>query len=124
MVPITSKIASTSAENTGSARSVSRTASAICPDLLIYVTVGIGMVPQTEAAEQTPGRPRDARIDEAVLGATRELLLEVGWTGISLTSIAERAGTTRPALARRWPSLAHLVHEAAFPQELAAPVTG
>ncbi|WP_221176374.1 TetR/AcrR family transcriptional regulator [Nocardioides marmorisolisilvae] len=76
---------------------------------------------QTEASEQTSGRPRDARIDEAVLSATRELLLEVGWTGLSLTAVAERAGTTRPALARRWPSLAHLVHEAAFPADLTLP---
>lgn len=82
------------------------------------------MVTQAAAAEQAPGRPRDLRIDEAVLGATRELLLEVGWTGLSLTAIADRAGTTRPALYRRWPSLAHLVHEAAFPAELTLPRAG
>jgi len=82
------------------------------------------MVPHAAAPEQSPGRPRDARIDEAVLAATRALLLDVGWTGLSLTAIAERAGTTRPALARRWPSLAHLVHEAAFPQDLTLPRPG
>lgn len=76
------------------------------------------MVAQASALEQSPGRPRDGRIDEAVLRATRELLLEVGWAGISLTSVADRAGTTRPAISRRWPSLAHLVHEAAFPADL------
>jgi AcrR family transcriptional regulator len=79
------------------------------------------MVAQTAATEQSPGRPRDARIDEAVLHATRELLLEGGYAGLSLTAIAGRAGTTRPALARRWPSLDHLVHEAAFPQALTVP---
>lgn len=79
------------------------------------------MVAQTSSPEQSTGRPRDARIDEAVLHATRELLLEVGWAGISLTAVAERAGTTRPALYRRWPSLAHLVHEAAFPADLTLP---
>jgi len=79
------------------------------------------MVTQTSAAEQAPGRPRDARIDEAVLDATRELLLELGYAGLSLTAIAERAGTTRPALYRRWPSLDHLVHEAAFPADLTIP---
>ncbi|MFL6023804.1 MAG: helix-turn-helix domain-containing protein [Marmoricola sp.] len=76
---------------------------------------------QTEALEQTAGRPRDARIDEAVLAATRELLLEVGYADLTLTAIADRAGTTRPALYRRWPSLAHLVHEAAFPNDLTLP---
>jgi AcrR family transcriptional regulator len=76
------------------------------------------MVTQASPPEQSPGRPRDARIDEAVLAATRDLLLERGWAGLSLTAIADRAGTTRPALYRRWPSLAHLVHEAAFPDDL------
>lgn len=79
------------------------------------------MVAQVPAADQGLGRPRDARIDEAVLGAVRDLLLESGYAGLSLTAIAERAGTTRPALARRWPSLDHLVHEAAFPQSLTVP---
>ena len=79
------------------------------------------MVAQTSAPEQSLGRPRDPKIDEAVLDAVRALLLEVGYAGLSLTAIAERAGTTRPALARRWPSLPHLVHEAAFPAELTLP---
>ncbi|MFL6160391.1 MAG: helix-turn-helix domain-containing protein [Marmoricola sp.] len=76
---------------------------------------------QAPAPEQSLGRPRDGRIDEAVLDATRDLLLEVGYADLSLTAIADRAGTTRPALSRRWPSLDHLVHEAAFPQALTLP---
>ncbi|MCX6397828.1 MAG: TetR/AcrR family transcriptional regulator [Propionibacteriales bacterium] len=79
------------------------------------------MVPQPNPLEQGPGRPRDGRIDGAVLRATAELLVEVGYAGLTLTAIAERAGTTRPALNRRWPSLAHLVHEAAFPADLTIP---
>lgn len=79
------------------------------------------MVTQTPTPDQSLGRPRDGRIDEAVLSAVRELLLSSGYAGLSLTAIAERAGTTRPALARRWPSLDHLVHEAAFPQTLTIP---
>jgi AcrR family transcriptional regulator len=79
------------------------------------------MMTQPSPPEQSPGRPRDSRIDEAVLAATRDLLLELGWAGLSLTAVAERAGTTRPALYRRWPSLAHLVHEAAFPADLTLP---
>lgn len=80
------------------------------------------MMTQGTPAEQSLGRPRDGRIDEAVLRATADLLLEVGYAGLSLSAIAERAGTTRPALYRRWPSLDHLVHEAAFPEALAAPL--
>ncbi len=61
------------------------------------------------------GRPRDPRIDEAVLRATVELLAETGYPGLSVAAIAERAGTSKPAIYRRWPSKAHLVHEAVFP---------
>ena len=61
------------------------------------------------------GRPRDPRIDGAVLRATTELLAETGYPGLSVAAIAERAGTSKPAIYRRWPSKAHLVHEAVFP---------
>jgi AcrR family transcriptional regulator len=61
------------------------------------------------------GRPRDARIDGAVLRATVELLAETGYPGLLVSAIAERAGTSKPAIYRRWPSKAHLVHEAVFP---------
>jgi AcrR family transcriptional regulator len=63
-------------------------------------------------ASATSGRPRDPRIDAAVLAATRELLVQVGWEGMSLRSIATRAGVGRAALHRRWPSKAHLVLDA------------
>ncbi|KZS83140.1 TetR/AcrR family transcriptional regulator [Mycobacterium persicum] len=61
------------------------------------------------------GRPRDPRIDAAVLRATVELLAETGYAGLLVSAIAERAGTSKPAIYRRWPSKAHLVHEAVFP---------
>jgi AcrR family transcriptional regulator len=61
------------------------------------------------------GRPRDARIDGAVQRATVELLAETGYPGLLVSAIAERAGTSKPAIYRRWPSKAHLVHEAVFP---------
>ncbi|MGF2947397.1 TetR/AcrR family transcriptional regulator [Mycobacterium sp. Lab-001] len=61
------------------------------------------------------GRPRDPRIDDAVLRATVELLAETGYPGLSVAAIAERARTSKPAIYRRWPSKAHLVHEAVFP---------
>jgi AcrR family transcriptional regulator len=61
------------------------------------------------------GRPRDPRIDAAVLRATVELLAETGYSSLLVSAIAERAGTSKPAIYRRWPSKAHLVHEAVFP---------
>lgn len=65
----------------------------------------------------TAGRPRDPRIDRAVLRATEELVVEIGYADLTVGAIAERAGTTKPAIYRRWPSKAYLVHEAAFPDD-------
>ncbi|MCT7658493.1 TetR/AcrR family transcriptional regulator [Mycobacterium deserti] len=61
------------------------------------------------------GRPRNPRIDSAVLDATVELLGATGYASLSVDAIARRAGTSKPAIYRRWPSKAHLVHEAVFP---------
>jgi AcrR family transcriptional regulator len=67
--------------------------------------------------DKTPsaGRPRDPRIDAAILGATADLLAEIGYANLTMAAVAERAGTTKTALYRRWSSKAELVHEAAFP---------
>lgn len=61
------------------------------------------------------GRPRDLRIDAAILQATAELLVQIGYSSLTMAAVAERAGTTKTALYRRWSSKAELVHEAAFP---------
>jgi AcrR family transcriptional regulator len=68
---------------------------------------------------RSSGRPRDPRIESAALEAARTLLLEDGWAGLTMAGIAARAGTTKPALYRRWLSLPQLVYEAAFPDEVA-----
>jgi len=65
------------------------------------------------------GRPRDPRIEQAALAAVRRLLAEGGYAAVTVAAVAERAGTSKAALYRRWPALPHLVHEAAFPGELA-----
>jgi AcrR family transcriptional regulator len=72
------------------------------------------------------GRPRDKRIDGAVLQATVELLAQTGYADLSVDAIARRAGTSKPAIYRRWPGKAHLVHEAVFPitDATALPDTG
>jgi AcrR family transcriptional regulator len=61
------------------------------------------------------GRPRDPRIDAAIVAATTDLLVEIGYANLTMAAVAERAGTTKTALYRRWSSKAELVHEAAFP---------
>ena len=72
------------------------------------------------------GRPRDKRIDSAVLRSTVELLAETGYAELSVDAIARLASTSKPAIYRRWPSKAHLVHEAVFPisDATALPATG
>lgn len=66
------------------------------------------------------GRPRDGKIDAAIIQATRDLLLETGYPALSLSAIAARAGTTTAAIYRRWPGKAQLVHEAILPAEVMA----
>lgn len=68
-------------------------------------------------ASPPPGRPRDGRIDAAIVTATRELLLESGYSALSLSAIAARAGTTTAAIYRRWAGKAQLVHEAVLPTD-------
>jgi AcrR family transcriptional regulator len=55
------------------------------------------------------GRPRDPQIDAAVLGATLAALDESGYGRLTLEQVARRAGTTKPAIYRRWPNRQRLV---------------
>jgi AcrR family transcriptional regulator len=75
---------------------------------------------------RTQGRPRDARIDDAILHATNELLEEIGYTRLTIPLVAARAGATPPAVYRRFPTKIELVFAAVFPptarEEL--PLTG
>jgi AcrR family transcriptional regulator len=62
------------------------------------------------AGERTRGgRPRDPQIDAAVLDATLAALDETGYGGLTLEAVARRAGTTKPAIYRRWPGREQLV---------------
>ncbi len=55
------------------------------------------------------GRPRDTQIDAAVLDATLVTLDDSGYGGLTLEEVARRAGTTKPAIYRRWPNRQRLV---------------
>jgi AcrR family transcriptional regulator len=76
--------------------------------------------------EARPGRPRDRQIDVAVLRATLAALDESGYGGLTLEEVARRAGTTKPAIYRRWPSRQRLVLSALGRRlgEARAPDTG
>jgi AcrR family transcriptional regulator len=62
----------------------------------------------------TRGRPRNSSIDDAARDATRQLLMELGWEGTTLSAVADRAQVSRPALYRRWPTKTHLVFDTLF----------
>ena len=61
------------------------------------------------------GRPRDQGIDDRVLEATRELVVEKGFDATTVRAIAERSGEHASAIYRRWPSRVEIIEQAVFP---------
>jgi AcrR family transcriptional regulator len=80
----------------------------------------------TDTHNPARGRPRDAAIADGVLDAALAELAGKGYAAFSLTAVAHAAGTTRPALYRRWKDKTALLVDAVA--RLAAteppPVTG
>ncbi|MEY9934993.1 AcrR family transcriptional regulator [Catenulispora sp. GP43] len=54
------------------------------------------------------GRPRNPELDTAILAAAEQQLREAGYAGMSMESVATVAGTTVPAVRRRFRSKAGL----------------
>lgn len=73
-----------------------------------------------------PGRPRDAGADEAILGATIDLLADGGIAGLSMDLVAKRAGVGKATIYRRWASKEELVLDAlgTAPPTVPTPDTG
>jgi AcrR family transcriptional regulator len=59
-----------------------------------------------------PGRPRSERAHGAILEATLDLLVEEGFSRMSIEAVATRAGVGKATIYRRWLSKADLVAEA------------
>jgi AcrR family transcriptional regulator len=57
-----------------------------------------------EPGLRRPGRPRDARADEAILDAALEVLAEVGPARFTVDEVAARAGCGKATIYRRWRS--------------------
>jgi AcrR family transcriptional regulator len=62
--------------------------------------------------EPRRGRPRSVAVHDAILDATRALLVEHGYAHVSMDRVASAAGVGKQTLYRRWPSKASLVTEA------------
>ena len=69
-------------------------------------------VPAPQPSPAPRGRPRNAEIDDEVLAATLAELGSKGYAALSIASVASTAGTTRPAIYRRWKDKAALVVDA------------
>jgi AcrR family transcriptional regulator len=69
----------------------------------------LNRAPDLSIEEARAGRPRDRRIDIAALKATLAVLDASGYGDLTLEEVARQAGTTKPAIYRRWPSRQRLV---------------
>ncbi len=67
----------------------------------------------TEAGmARRPGRPRSAEADTAIIDATLELIVAGGIDGLSVESVAARAGVGKATIYRRWSNKDELVEDA------------
>jgi AcrR family transcriptional regulator len=57
----------------------------------------------------TGARRRGEELEHALLAAAWDELLEVGYPKLTMENVAERAGTSKPVIYRRWPTKAKLV---------------
>jgi AcrR family transcriptional regulator len=69
-----------------------------------------------EPSTRKPGRPRDIDTQEAILEATRSILLDKGYHRLTFEGVAKAAATTRSTVYRWWPTRGSLVLEAAADQ--------
>ncbi|MET7681163.1 TetR/AcrR family transcriptional regulator [Streptomyces sp. NPDC005423] len=63
-------------------------------------------------APRGAGRPRSTTADAAILAATRQALVELGWSKLTLGDVAARAGVAKTTLYRRWAGKNELVVDA------------
>ncbi|MGW6058710.1 TetR/AcrR family transcriptional regulator [Streptomyces sp. NPDC055189] len=61
---------------------------------------------------RTGGRPRNAAADAAILESTRQALVDLGWSKLTLGDVAARAGVAKTTLYRRWAGKSELVVDA------------
>ncbi|MER5530302.1 TetR/AcrR family transcriptional regulator [Streptomyces sp. NPDC002677] len=67
---------------------------------------------QSRTPSSRTGRPRSAEADAAILAATRQALVELGWSKLTLGDVATRAGVAKTTLYRRWAGKNELVVDA------------
>ncbi|MFD4691069.1 TetR/AcrR family transcriptional regulator [Streptomyces sp. NPDC058463] len=68
---------------------------------------------QADGTVRGPGRPREERVTGAVLNAVVDLVTEQGIAAVTMDTVAARAGVSKPAIYRRWPTKQDLIIAAA-----------
>jgi AcrR family transcriptional regulator len=86
------------------------------------VTTGAAQVDQDR---KSPGRPRSARADEAIIDAVLEMVAE-GHTvdALSMEAVAARAGVGKATIYRRWPNKEALIVDAVASMKGPVPAVG
>ncbi len=81
---------------------------------------------RTATDRRPPGRPRSERSHRAIVRATLDLLVEVGYQRLTMEQVQRRAGVGKATIYRRWDSKAELVKDAIqyVGAELPVPDTG
>jgi len=84
-------------------------------------------MPAEASTDRRPGRPRSEVCDRAIETAALDLLVEQGWTGVTMEGIAVRAGVGKATVYRRWEDreqllLDSVVHRCA--EHVVSPDTG
>lgn len=69
-----------------------------------------------------PGRPRDPRLDDALLSAALGAFLELGYHATTFSEIARRAGAGTPAIYRRWPTKAAMAIDVVVREQKEEPI--
>ncbi|MFE6696689.1 TetR/AcrR family transcriptional regulator [Streptomyces sp. NPDC057718] len=66
----------------------------------------------TDPRASRTGRPRSIAADAAILEATRASLVDLGWSKLTMSDVATRAGVAKTTLYRRWAGKNELVVDA------------
>jgi Bacterial regulatory proteins, tetR family len=79
-----------------------------------------------ESPRRMPGRPRSEASHQAIIQATLDLLIEVGYGALTMESVRTRAGVGKATIYRRWSSKEELVSDTIvfLHEEFETPDTG
>jgi AcrR family transcriptional regulator len=86
----------------------------------------MSMTSKGQSSTRARGRPRDTQAHRAILEAALQSFIDDGYEGMSMESVAARAGVGKTTIYRRWPSKKELIVAAmdTLLEEFRVPDTG